>query len=866
MHFSEAKDNLMEQCRKKGCGPAFVEAYAKLVDSWVIGLFDEAASNSHLNSGLAVVAIGGYGRGHLAPHSDVDLLFLTHSVMKQDGIARVVESVLYPLWDLKLDLGHALRTPSECVGLAKSDFATLATQLDARFLAGDEAIYHEFQKRLGQWLGSKSSKRNFVKNLKESVGERHKKYKESPYLLEPNVKEGQGALRDIHAICWAARALYGVDRPDRLTESGSLSRERVEELQAARNFITDVRVMLHRLNGERNDTLTFERQEEVASLLDNGEGDRVAKVERFMQDYYTHVYQTKSSLDYFLAQVGMSMIPSTLRKMTDLPRKVEKGLSILRGRIELGSREEVRRRPLLLMRAFEIGASSGLPISQRSLEMIRTNIDLVDNEFRSDPKVAESFMKGITAVPSKTPIMTGHMAAMQNLHFLEAYIPELAGVRAHVQHDAYHVYTVDVHLVMTLLEIKKMSMEDGDPECNGFEMKVVSELEDRRLLCLAALLHDIGKGRGGDHANVGAEMIPGIGRRLGLTDEEIDTVAYLLTDHLHLIEVATRRDLTEEKLIVTVARRVGDLERLNMLYLLTVADSRATGPGVLTPWKLSLLRDLYVKVKRVLTKSDLALKETARKTEEMLIEVVKNLEGRLSPAQIDAHLEKMSAYYLSVMNAEEVVKHILWERQLKKGQMIWEVEAKEEGYCEVTIITHDRPALLSRMAGVFTLHNINIFGAQVFTRASNVALDIFQVSHPPDRVFEEEAWARVKQDANRVLSGRLALGYRLSQKHPLMGQAKTTSTKPDRVVVDNDISDFYTIIEVYTYDRLGLLYDITQVMSDLQISINIAKISTKADQVVDVFYVRDFFGQKLFDHEQIEELKKALLFTLSDID
>ena len=862
--FSQARQELLDEYTGSGSGQEYSERYAGLMDEHLRELFMAAAGSSQPPSGLCLAALGGYGRGRLAPHSDVDLLFLTNTSADQAGFAPIIEKVLYPLWDLKLDVGQAVRTPSQCVDMATEDFPTLTTQLDGRYLAGDAGLFKDFQDRLGRWLAGRSRRRKFFKELKAMVEGRHRKYGASPYLLEPNVKEGQGGLRDLHAIGWAGVGLFGVKGYEILVERGFLSRDREVELAKARSFFMDVRLHLHRLAREKTDTLTFDQQVEVAQSLGYGDDGHISGVEAFMRDYYTHVYRTKSTLDYFLSRVEQTLIPPRIWKMTDQARRVEKGLSILRGQIELGRRDEVRERPGLMMRAFEVSAGSGLPLSQRSLEVIRTNLDLVDDAYRSDPRVADSFLKGLTAIPPANSKVAPNLDAMQVLDFLEAYIPELAGVRAQVQHDAYHVYTVDVHLVVTLWELKKIALGLTGPDSNGFDRKVMERVRDNKTLFLGALLHDIGKGHGHDHAARGAAMVPAVGRRLGLPPESVEALEFLIAEHLYLIEIATRRDLTEEKLIVNCARRLGDDDRLNMLYLLTVADSRATAPDVMNPWKATLLRDLYSKVYRVLTRSDLARRETADRTDRLLMEVVKTLEGRLTPAQIDTHLEKMSAHYLSVMTAADVVKHILLERELldKKKQFIWEVEDKEEGYCEVTILTKDRPGLLSRMAGVFTLHNINILGAQVFTRASNVALDIFQVTPPPDRVYAAEAWERVRKDALKVLTGHLALDYRLARKRPMLHARPPVTTKPDQVEVDNETSDFYTIVEVYTYDRLGLLYEITQTLFDLQLSINIAKISTKADQVVDVFYVRDFFGQKLFDDEQIRELKDALLFSL----
>jgi [protein-PII] uridylyltransferase len=860
--FDIAKKDLLKRHHGWGSGLDYAVEHAALMDSFLVDLVKSKTSFVS-SQGWALVALGGYGRGALAPFSDIDLLFLTPTANNSD-ISSLVEAVLYPLWDLKIDVGHAVRTIDQCLNLAGDDFATMSTQLDGRLLIGDEILFSEFDARLHHWLGSRTRRQTFFKTLKANIADRHKKYKESPYLLEPNLKEGQGGLRDLHAIRWAGNGLYNLRDIHELQERGFLAPHHVSGLGSARSFIWDVRLYLHQLAGEKTDTLTFELQEDLTRALGYEDDGHKAGVEHFMKAFYTHVYRTKSTLDYFLSRVEQDLVPPRIWRMTQRPRRVEKGLTILRGQIELGATPEIRERPGVMMRAFEISAQSGLPISQRSLELIRSNLDLVDDGFRTDTDISRSFLSGLTAIPPGRVNMPGNPDAMQILHFLEAYLPELAGVRAQVQHDAYHVYTVDVHLVVTLWELKKIALGLTDPGENGFDAAVLERVTNRRVLFLAALLHDIGKGQGAGHAQLGARMVPGIGRRLGLNDSEIEDLVFLVLEHLFLIEIATRRDLTEEKLIVNTARRIGDVDRLHMLYLVTIADSRATGPGVMNPWKKGLLRDLYSKIHRILTKSDLAMRETSRRTDDLLKTVEKTLVSRLPAEEIDQHLAVMSAHYLATMNADQVVRHILMERELGDRPLIWELEHKDDDYVEATIMTKDRPGLLSRMAGAFTLHNINIFGAQIFTRANNVALDIFQVSHPPDRVYEAEAWERLRKDIERILTGRLALDYRLAGKQPLVSSDRAPSRvrKPDRVIVDSETSDFYTIVEVYTYDRLGLLYDLTRAFYDLQLSINIAKISTNADQVVDVFYIRDFYGQKLVDGSQIDELTDALYFTL----
>ncbi|MBU2549501.1 MAG: [protein-PII] uridylyltransferase [Proteobacteria bacterium] len=775
----------------------------------------------------------------------------------------MVEDLLYPLWDLKFDVGHAVRTTSQCLGLIREDFSSLVSFMDGRLLAGDAQVFDSLNQTVLRWLGARNRRRDFFKELQGTIAERHRKYGQTPYLLEPNVKEGQGGLRDIHAIIWGGRGVYDLRRFRDMAARDLLPADKAEELKEAHGFMACVRTYLHSQSDKKADTLTFDLQEETAAFLGYQGNGRVSGVERFMRDYYLMVYKTRSTLDYFLSRIGEDLRPSKVWRQTSRGRTVEKGLAVRRGRVELASSSYVQKRPVLMMRAFETAMSEGLQISQSSLEIIRTNLDRVDEDFRRDPEAARSFLRALAAVPPRSVTGPRNLEAMQDVNLLAAYIPELGEVRARVQHDAYHVYTVDIHLVHTLWELKKMAAGVVDEDGRDSNQEIFKLVEDPSLLCLAALLHDIGKGQGSGHAVRGAEIVRPIGERLGLSPESVETLSFLVAEHLFLADTATRRDLSEEKLIVGAAQRIEAPDRLHMLYLLTIADARATGPGAWNQWKASLVQDLYVKVLHVLTKSGLAGREQALRYERLKSDVTRLMAGRLTADEVEGYFETMSAHYLSVMEAEQIVGHILMERRLGPDELVvWEKKDLEEGFCQVTIMTQDRPGLLSRNAGAFTLHNINILGAQVFTRTSGVALDIFQVEHPPDRVYEEEAWAKVHRDTLRVLTGHMALDYRLARKRPRLTNGTAGPRRPSKVEIDNDTSDFYTIIEVFTHDRLGLLYELTQTLFDLQLSIYVAKISTTVDQVVDVFYVKDFFGEKLYDESQTKELKEALQFTL----
>ncbi|MBW2092241.1 MAG: [protein-PII] uridylyltransferase [Deltaproteobacteria bacterium] len=864
--FLDKRAELIQALNRDLTGLDFSAAYTAVLDNYLKDLYRRASEQERLNPRLALVALGGYGRGEMSPYSDVDLLFLYDSGLDEQRVRSLVEAVLYPLWDFKLVVGHASRTADECQSLARSDFMTLVSLIESRFLIGDEELFLSFFNQLRRWLGSKTQRRAFFKNLRNQIESRHQKYGQSPYLLEPDVKNGQGGLRDIQAVFWAGLGLYGFSEFEDLVKAGFLPKDGAQALTEARDFMIGVRAQLHCLANGKNETITLGYQEELADRFGYRDVGDISAAERFMQVYYTHSYSVSNNLDFLVSRVEEDLRPSSIRKMTQHGRTVEKGLSVKRGLVELTSSADVRRRPVLMMRAFEVALTEGLPLNRQTLEIIRSNLDLIDDSYRRNPEVARSFFRAISSVPPGPVSTPRTIEAMQGINFLAAYIPELGPVKARTQHDAYHVYTVDVHLILTLWELKKIAAAKSGENKDDFELSIYEQVKNPEILYLAALLHDIGKGLGRDHARRGAELIPEIGARLGLGPDEVEDLVFLVAEHLFLIETATRRDLTEEKLILTSAQHIGEIDRLNMLYLLTVADSRATGPTAWTHWKASLLRDLYTKIYHVLTRSDLAGKEAADRRERLKGEVKKILRGKLGLERIERRFENISAHYLSVMNAHQIARHLLLEEQLGDDVMVWEVRDTNEGFYEVTLVTKDRPGLLASMAGVFTLNSINILGAQVFTRANGIAIDIFHVDSPPDPIFIDEAWAKVKEDARKVLAGEMAADFRLSSRRPVFNIRKATPYRPSKVEVDNDISDFYTVIEVFTHDRLGLLYDLTNTIFNQSLTIYIAKISTKVDQVVDVFYVRDFDGQKLDEPDKIEALKDTLNSTLKKTD
>jgi [protein-PII] uridylyltransferase len=444
---------------------------------------------------------------------------------------------------------------------------------------------------------------------------------------------------------------------------------------------------------------------------------------------------------------------------------------------------------------------------------------------------------------------------------LTRYLPELEPTLCRTQFDTYHVYTVDIHLLLTLTEMKKIGRGvylKEEPLLYG----LWGEVPDFPALFLAALLHDIGKGSGKNHAHQGALLIPQIAERLHLSPLTAETIGFLVEHHLLLADTALRRDLNDEELIIRCAQTIQDPGRLKMLYLLTYADSLATGFRAWNNWKSMLVRELFFKLLRVLEQGEMATGQAQETLKTARIEILRLIGSELTAKEARALLEGMPAAYLLSVPPGKAVHHLKLLKQLGEAPLAWSVKKQDE-IVELFICCPDRPGLFSRLTGVLSINNINILGAQIFTRTDRVALDIFQVQPPLDPLFESETWEKVHEQLLKAVQGKLALDYRLAQKKPSPLLTSGPSLRSEsQVVVDNQGSDFFSILEIFTQDRLGLLYHISKALFEAELNIHFAKISTKVDQVVDVFYVTDLDGQKIREEEQIDEIRKAILFAL----
>lgn len=826
----------------------YPEIHAGSMDQYFRRSLQESGAGRRLfreGKHFAFVALGGYGRKELCLHSDVDILFLFKDKVPARAKDLAVE-ILYPLWDMGLDLGHSTRSLKDCLTLASQDFEVLTSLMDARFICGDSPLFLSLLKDLRE-----KTLRKKTKALVIWLAQRHERrraaFGDASHLLEPDIKEAVGGLRDYHQILWLGRALFDTLTPRDLEYNGVFSHREYDDLHKSIRFITLVRNHLHRLSERKNDRLTFDHQEAIARILGFQDQENLLSVEGFLGKFHAHMATVKSLHRSFVLAHALGEQGRRRRVEGKTEVAVESATAIVRD-------------PLVMMEIFLKSCRHGVPLCLETKRLIREFAPLVDDAFRRSERAIEAFL-----LIMNDPRAFEALDQMLEVGFLGAFVPEFEAIRNRIQYDAYHLYPVDRHALETLRHLKSLGQEK-----NLLLLASFFDLSDPEPLFLAGLFHDIGKA-GKDHAQKGALITRGILKRMGYERGKAETVLFLVAHHLLLAETASRRDLNDEKIIVQCASTVGTIERLKMLLLLTWADGRATGPRAWNAWIENLVLELFFKILHTLERGELASPDASRRVRQTLQRVREELGERIDRGELDRLFEAMSPRYLLERKPKEIASHIIRFKALKDlseaaaGEP-FNLEGKEgfpQGTHEVTFIGKDRPGLFADLAGVMALHNINILSAQIYTWRDGTVVDIFQVTSPLDPLRSDETWGRLQEDLRKTFSGALPLAERLEEKSEpsIIHRQKKWHWQPE-VVVDNKTSDFFTLIEVFAEDRVGLLHLITRTLSDLGLDIRIAKIATKKGRVADIFYVRDLEGQKVTEAGKVSKIQKALMQSL----
>jgi [protein-PII] uridylyltransferase len=838
------------------------EEHADLIDRLVRKLFRIAEDRYFYNFPrlesyrLAVVAVGGYGRRELCLASDIDLLFLYRGKLNP-YIETLAESIMHRLWDARFTVGATTRTLEHCRRVARDDLSTLTSFLDTRFLIGDPGLCAELDREVEGWI--RGDPVRFISAKLEEREARHVRF-----LLQPNVRESVGGLRDYHTAMWIARAAnWEVRRPEHLMRQGFMGPTEHSQLLEALDFLWRVRNELHR-TGRKDDRLHFEAQQRVAAHLGYKGNDRTLAVEELMRAYYQHA----GAVQRIGQQVILHAQRLEGRRSRARPshkRPVEEGFALADDRLEIPSPLLLEERPARLLSVFAVAQRHDVELSSRAKSLVRDHLHLIDDRFRRDPEIAQIFLKILSA----TDRVYRTLVRMNDLGVLGAYLPEFGWIVGLWQHDLYHTYTVDAHSLFLVEQLRRMGKGRYEQEL-PLPTELVREVSDPAALLLGAMLHDIGKGRGGGHSKKGAELVPAIATRLGLDAEQRDEVQFLVRHHLTLSSMAERRDVHDPRLILNLAKLVESRRRLRNLYLLTVADIRSVSNEAWTGWKAGLLEALYRNVTEWMeagleTESASAFfleraMERAERTQEEAIRKVR--EEGVPEAQASTFLETMPRRYLLAHGPSEIAEHLraalaYLASDQPAGIYCFRPERPELAFQGLVVLAADRPGLLATMCGILRAAGRDILGAQIYTTRDGLALEIYELSPLPGGLDEEEAArARLERRLRQVLTGNRDIESIAAAIVPRVPDV--VRTRPPEVRISNEDSDFYTILDVTATDRPGILFDITRVLSDLGLDIVASRVATRAARVTDSFYVTDE-GHKLLDEARIREVEGRLL-------
>jgi len=853
----DKRSQFTQACRENVLGITGSNAYARQVIQVMQDHFRKLAPSP---SGWFLAAVGGLGREEMSFVSDVDLVFV-YAQHLPPSLHSLVHSLVQAMWDGGFELGHSVSSVTGMKQLIKDDFSARTTCLETRLIFGDQSLYDRWRKDILAH-NSRRQRKQFLNMLNMAREKRGELLAKSIYLLEPNIKEGLGGLRDLHALRWCGTLFEQDPEPWKLRDAGYIDDTEYGWLEQARDFMWRVRLQLHLISPRRQDQLVMQYQPELAARLgfeDNPAGGRA--VEGFMRSYYRHTARVRRVTDFLLEKLRLDLTPSRQRSRR---QKVLPGPFVLDGRhIRFYDPQLVAANPGLIMHLFWQAARYEAHFHHETGQVVRNHLENFTEKWRSDPKIVEEFFYILLCPRMSFPVLK----VMLETGFLEAFLPEFSPLRYRVQHDAYHLYTVDEHLLRTVKELHSiLAGEDPDVLPSEFSHHWLNEmLSERRILFLAALIHDVGKGQGHGHAQRGARMAVEIGTRLGLSEGDLHFLVFLVDQHLLLAETALKRDLAEEKPVEECALNIGTKKRLAALYLLSVADSKATGPQVYTLWRRALLIELGLKVKHFLEQDDWRGVDLAWRIQAVKEEISSLLQSDPAQSQVMSWVEKLSLRYLLTQSAEAVVKHFFLEQKLSQTSVVFRSKALSQEMWELTLITPDLLHLFDYLTGVLWANGVNIVSADIYTRTYGVAVDVLIVDQIPDPLHPEEVWARVHRDLETVLSGYKSLeSYMADKKSARFFGPSPFVSGEDRVLINEQASDFYTVIEVYTWERPGVLHTISKALHCFDLSIQVAKITTPGAQVVDVFYLTDHNGNKIQDSSKHHQIKEQILASLQN--
>ena len=838
-----------------------IRAQANLTDALVRAALDIAQrlhplTNPTDGERIAVLAVGGFGRAEMAPHSDVDLLFLFPWKITP-WAEKVIESMLYVLWDLKLKVGHSSRTVKDCIRLGREDITIRTALLEHRFIAGEPSLAQELDTKLWSDL-FRNTGREFIEAKLHERAERHKRQGGQRYVLEPNVKEAKGGLRDLQTLYWIGKYLHRVASSEGLVAAGLLTGEEYGIFRRAENFLWAARCHMHYVTARATDQLTFDLQVEVAARMGYHDGAGRRAVEHFMQDYFRHATRVGELTRVFLTELEARHAKPEARLAGFFNRrKVKTGFKLVQGRIDAADPVKFLTTPLNLLVVFEEALRSGYLLHPNVMRLIAANLHLIDDKLRDNPEAVSVFLDMLLkhGNPERA------LRSMNELGVLSAFIPEFENIVAMMQFNVYHHYTVDEHIIQTisvLAQIEREELVEELPVVSGILKAGVS----RKVIFVALLLHDIGKGRPEDHSIIGAQIARRICPRLGLTPEESETVEWLVRYHLLMSDMAQKRDVGDPRTVRDFAKAVVTRERLDLLTVLTVCDIRGVGPGTWNNWKAMLLRQLYN-----LTSEALEGGLETFNRERAVEDAKAALRLRLADWPAAAIARETDRHYDPYWQGLNTDTHGTFARLLRDlSETEIRIDLHPEPQRDATRASFalaDHPGIFSRLAGALALVGANVVDARTYTSKDGYATAVFWVQDAEGHPYDIERLPRLRGMIDKTLKGEVLPRTALADRDKVKKREREFRF-PTHVTFDNEGSEIYTIIEVDTRDRPGLLFDLTRTLAINNIYIASAVIATYGAQVVDSFYVKDMFGLKLHAGHRQEILEKKLRQAIAD--
>ena len=823
-----------------------VHAYAYLTDMLVFSALRAVTEVLCPPSGpkppqrFAMLAVGGYGRAEMAPHSDVDLLFLLPGAIDA-RTSEIIQTLLYILWDMRLQVGHSSRTVKECITLGREDHTIQTAMLELRPVAGDAELAEELVAAL-EAENAKGSPRDFVEAKLEERATRHRKQGGQRYMLEPNVKEGKGGLRDLQSLFWIAKYIYRVTRTEELVSLGVFTPEEYWSFERAEDFLWSVRAHLHLITGREADQLTFDLQVEVAPRLGYRDHSGRRDVEHFMQDYFRHATRIGELTRIFLTALEAIHVKSEplLAGLFRRKPRLKAPYVVRQGRLDIEDTKAFLSDKLNMLGIFDVGLRTGLLLHPDAMRTISANLALFDRDMQTDREAAKIFL----GLLLKHGNPERALRRMNELGVLSAFLPEFEPIVAMMQFNVYHSYTVDEHTIQCIRTLSEI--ENGDLK---EELPIASHIlaggVNRKILYTALLLHDIGKGRDEDHSVLGAQIARTVAPRLGLSKSDSETVEWLVRYHLLMSDMAQKRDISDPRTVRDFAKAVKSKKRLDLLTVLTVCDIRGVGPDTWNNWKAMLLRTLY--------------RQTAEGLEHGLEEVNREMRGSEARRTLRTTLKEegwaggeiqreIGRHYPPYWQGVHSSTHAVFARLLRDlGDDEIRIDLTPDPDRDATracFALADHPGIFARVTGALALVGANVVDARSFTTKDGFATSVYWIQDGEEGPYQASRLPRLRAMIEKTLGGQVLTRDALKSRDKVK-KRESGFRFPTSITFDNEGSDIYTLIEVDTRDRPGLLHDLSRTLADLNLTTASAVIATYGAQAVDTFYVKDMFGLKI---------------------